>query len=229
MALKVDLAGERPGLSTADGLAEAETENRNLEVTADEHDPGHEGVGLGEGGIGRFAGPDGYPVAAGQLEVEKRLTKSNRREQRDVMKDRGFRTYKFARAAISTPVTRSLWTGGAAFSPGALGRGVSNVSPIAASIYAVSICSPSLDAKETHRIQPHLVNNALALLPRYLDPPFTSILVLVVLPRGLDTILEEIVVCLGGELGRGNDVVVGAPELLDRVEGDDLAHVLEEA
>lgn len=70
--------------------------------------------------------------------------------------------------------------------------------------------------------------------------PTAAVLVLGVFPFGADTLLEQVVIGLGGELGRGSDVVllwrqtrrvfvksldqthVDAPELLNAVEADDL-------
>jgi len=84
-------------------------------------------------------------------------------------------------------------------------------------------------------VQPQVVNVG-GLLVLELVCPFAAVLVLGVFPLGTDTLLEEVVIGFDGESGRGCNVVleelvwqgewageayVDAPELFDRVEGDD--------
>ena len=72
-----------------------------------------------------------------------------------------------------------------------------------------------------HDVQPNVVNGDAALLLELVGP-LAAVLVLHILPFGADALLEQVVVGLEGELRDGGDVVVHTPELLNRVERDDL-------
>ena len=88
---------------------------------------------------------------------------------------------------------------------------------------AVVVVFKHLSDRSEHDMQPQLVDDRLCRLS-VLECvcPFASMLVLLVFPFGSYPRLEEMVVGFDGQIRHGRDIVVDAPELLDRVECDDL-------
>ena len=84
----------------------------------------------------------------------------------------------------------------------------------------------SLTYEAEHNLEPEVVQAGRPLPLVQVDEPPAAPAVLVVLPHGLDALLEQAVVTASGQPGGQLNVVVEAPEVFHRAEGDDGALVL---
>lgn len=67
VTLKVDLTTQRSTLVTNNLIVQPKAKDVDFEVSTNEHDPAHESVSLGKGGVRGCSSPDDYSIATSQL------------------------------------------------------------------------------------------------------------------------------------------------------------------
>jgi hypothetical protein len=77
---------------------------------------------------------------------------------------------------------------------------------------------------KSYRVEPRRVR--LVCIPRNEHAPLAALLVEGVLPRGLDALLEHVIIGRERQLGRRREIVDEAPEILDRAKRVDLLQLV---